>query len=49
MIEQKDTNIDISQTGMKRFSEIFSDTNVAGIVKLNSNYRSKISELADSM
>ena len=49
MIEQKDTNIDISQTGMKRFSEIFSDTNVAGIIKLNSNYRSKISELADSM
>lgn len=49
VIEQKDTNIDISQTGMKRFSEIFSDTNVAGIIKLNSNYRSKISELADSM
>lgn len=49
MIEQKDTNIDISQTGMKRFSEVFGGTDVAGIIKLNSNYRSKISELADSM
>lgn len=49
MIEQKDTNIDITQTGMKRFSEVFSDTDVAGIIKLNSNYRSKISELADNL
>lgn len=47
MIEQKDTNI--TQVGMKRFSEIFSGNDCVGIVKLKSNYRSKISELADSM
>lgn len=47
MIEQKDTNI--TQIGMKRFSEIFSGNDCVGIVKLKSNYRSKISELADNM
>ncbi len=47
MIEQKDTNI--TQIGMKRFSEIFGGNDCVGIVKLKSNYRSKISELADNM
>ena len=47
MIEQKDTNI--TQIGMKRFSEVFSGNDCVGIVKLKSNYRSKISELADNM
>ena len=47
MIEQKDTNI--TQIGMKRFSEVFSGNDCVGIVKLKSNYRSKISELADDM
>lgn len=47
MIEQKDTNI--SQVGMKRFSEVFSGNENVGIIKLKSNYRSKISELADEM
>jgi predicted ribonuclease YlaK len=47
MIEQKDTNV--TQIGMKRFSEVFSGNDCVGIVKLKSNYRSKISELADNM
>lgn len=47
MIEQKDTNV--SQIGMKRFAEIFGDNDCVGIIKLKSNYRSKISELADNM
>lgn len=47
MIEQKDTNI--TQIGMKRFSEVFGGDDCVGIVKLKSNYRSKISELADNM
>lgn len=47
MIEQKDTNV--TQVGMKRFSEVFSGNDCVGIVKLKSNYRSKISELADNM
>lgn len=47
MIEQKDTNI--TQVGMKRFSEVFGGNDCVGIVKLKSNYRSKISELADDM
>lgn len=47
MIEQKDTNI--TQVGMKRFSEVFGGNDCVGIVKLKSNYRSKISELADNM
>lgn len=47
MIEQKDTNI--TQIGMKRFSEVFGGNDCVGIVKLKSNYRSKISELADNM
>lgn len=47
MIEQKDTNV--SQIGMKRFAEVFGGNNTTGIIKLKSNYRSKISELADSM
>ncbi len=47
MIEQKDTNI--TQIGMKRFSEIFGGNDSVGIIKLKSNYRSKISELADNM
>ena len=47
MIEQKDTNV--SQVGMKRFAEVFGGNETTGIIKLKSNYRSKISELADSM
>ena len=47
MIEQKDTNV--SQIGMKRFAEVFGGNETTGIIKLKSNYRSKISELADSM
>lgn len=47
MIEQKDTNI--TQIGMKRFSEVFGGNDSVGIIKLKSNYRSKISELADNM
>lgn len=47
MIEQKDTNV--TQVGMKRFSEVFGGNDCVGIVKLKSNYRSKISELADNM
>lgn len=47
MIEQKDTNV--SQIGMKRFAEVFGGNETTGILKLKSNYRSKISELADSM
>ena len=47
MIEQKDNNV--LQVGMKRFSEVFSNNEFTGIVKLKSNYRSKMSELADSM
>ena len=47
MIEQKDNNV--LQVGMKRFSEVFSNNEFTGIVKLKSNYRSKMSELADNM
>ena len=47
MIEQKDNNV--LQVGMKRFSEVFSNNEFTGIIKLKSNYRSKMSELADNM
>lgn len=47
LIEQKDTNV--SQIGMKRFAEVFGGNETTGILKLKSNYRSKISELADNM